>query len=63
MAIEEITLVEERVLLKKDFDMLTEKIRQFETELGTLRSNLNAVHGALQLCDKFINLSKATNIK
>jgi len=58
MAINEITLVEERTLLKKDFDMLTEKIRQFETELGTLRSNLNAVHGAIQLCDKFINLSK-----
>jgi len=58
MAINEITLVEERTLLKKDFDMLTEKIRQFETELSTLRSNLNAVHGAIQLCDKFINLSK-----
>jgi len=58
MAIDDKTMLEERALLKKDYEMLTEKIKQFETELGTLRSNLNAVHGAIQLCDKFIKFSR-----
>jgi hypothetical protein len=58
MAIDEQTIIEERTLLKKDYDMLSEKIKQYETDLGTMRSNLNAVYGALQLCDKFLKLGK-----
>jgi predicted nucleic acid-binding Zn-ribbon protein len=57
MAIELETLNNERVVLKKDFDNLTQKIAQVEKDLVTMRSNLNAVYGALQQVDKLIKLS------
>ena len=63
MSIDETTLSEERLLLKKDFDTLSDKIRQFELELGQMKGNLNAIHGAIQQTDKLIKLCKATNIK
>ena len=62
MSIYEKTLVEERLLLKKDFDTLSDKIRQFELDLGQMKGNLNALHGAIQQTDKLIKLCKATNI-
>ena len=62
MSIDETTLSEERLLLKKDFDTLSDKIRQFELELGQMKGNLNAIHGAIQQTDKLIKLCKATNI-
>lgn len=62
MSIDENTLKEERLLLKKDFDILSDKIRQFELDLGQMKSNLNALHGAIQQTDKLIKLCKATNI-
>jgi hypothetical protein len=62
MSIDEQTLVEERLLLKKDFDTLSDKIRQFELDLGQMKGNLNALHGAIQQTDKLIKLCKATNI-
>ena len=62
MAIDERTLLDERILLKKDFDTLSDKIRQFELELGQMKGNLNAIHGAIQQTDKLIKLCKATNI-
>ncbi len=61
MSIDEKTLVEERLLLKKDFDSLAEKIRQFELDLGQMKGNLNALHGAIQQTDKFLKLCKETN--
>ena len=57
MAIELETLNNERELLKKDFDNLTQRIAQVEKDLGTMRSNLNAVYGAIQQVDKLIKLS------
>jgi hypothetical protein len=57
MAIELETLNNERVVLKKDFDNLTQRIAQVEKDLVTMRSNLNAVYGALQQVDKLIKLS------
>ena len=57
MAIELETLNNERVVLKKDFDNLTQRIAQVEKDLGTMRSNLNAVYGAIQQVDKLIKLS------
>jgi vacuolar-type H+-ATPase subunit D/Vma8 len=57
MAIELETLNNEREVLKKDFDNLTQRIAQVEKDLGTMRSNLNAVYGAIQQVDKLINLS------
>ena len=58
MIINEKILTEERVSLKKDFDVLSNKIRQSELELGQMKSNLNAIHGAIQQTDKFIELCK-----
>jgi hypothetical protein len=62
MAIDEQTLNTERLLLKKDFDTLSDKIRQFELDLGQMRGNLNALHGAIQQTDKLIKLCKETNL-
>jgi hypothetical protein len=58
MAIDEQTLSTERLLLKKDFDNLSDKIKQFELDLGQMRGNLNALHGAIQQTDKLIKLCK-----
>ena len=57
MAIELETLNNERVVLKKDFDNLTQRIAQVEKDLVTMKSNLNAVYGAIQQVDKLIKLS------
>jgi hypothetical protein len=62
MAIDEQTLNTERLLLKKDFDTLSDKIRQFELDLGQMKGNLNALHGAIQQTDKLIKLCKETNL-
>jgi len=58
MMIDEQTLSTERLLLKKDFDNLSDKIKQFEIDLGQMRGNLNALHGAIQQTDKLIKLCK-----
>ena len=58
MAIDEQTLNTERLLLKKEFDTLSDKIRQFEIDLGQMKGNLNALHGAIQQTDKLIKMSK-----
>jgi len=63
MAIDEQTLSTERLLLKKDFDNLSDKIKQFELDLGQMRGNLNALHGAIQQTDKLIKLCKETNLE
>jgi len=57
MAIELETLNNEREILRKDFDNLTQRIAQVEKDLGTMKSNLNAVYGAIQQVDKLIKLS------
>ena len=62
MSIDEKILIEERLLLKKDFDTLSDKIRQFELDLGQMKGNLNALHGAIQQTDKLIKLCKETNL-
>lgn len=54
MSIDKKTLLSEREILKKDFDSLTTKIAQVEKDLGTMKSNLNAVFGAIQQVDKLI---------
>ena len=61
MAIELETLNNEREVLKKDFDNLTQRIAQVEKDLGTMKSNLNAVYGAIQQVDKLIKLSDGDN--
>ena len=54
MAIDEKTLLEERSVLEKDFNTTKERIVQVEKDLGNMKSNLNAVYGAIQQVDKLI---------
>ena len=50
------TLMEEKALLKSEFDKLNAEIKKVEFDLGTMRANLNAIHGAVQQIYKFIKL-------
>ena len=63
MSIDDKTLLSEREVLKKDFDTLSERIRQVEKDLGTMKGNLNAVYGAIQQVDKLIALSQRSGGK
>ena len=63
MAIDEKTLLEERKVLETDFNTTKERIVQVEKDLGNMKSNLNAVYGAIQQVDKLIALSKKTGDK
>jgi len=63
MAIDDNILQSEREILKKDFDTLSQRIAQVEKDLGTMKSNLNAIYGAIQQTDKLINLSKSGDTK
>ena len=58
MAIQTSDLVSQRELLAKDFDALSDRIKQVDVELIQMKSNLNAVHGAIQQVDKLISLSE-----
>ena len=63
MSIDDKILLSEREVLKKDFDTLSERIRQVEKDLGTMKGNLNAVYGAIQQVDKLIALSNKSGNK
>jgi len=63
MAIDEKTLLEERKVLEEDFNTTKDRIVQVEKDLGNMKSNLNAVYGALQQVDKLLALSKKTGDK
>ena len=63
MAIDDNILQSEREILKKDFDTLSQRIAQVEKDLGTMKSNLNAIYGAIQQTDKLINFSKSGDTK
>ena len=52
--IDEKILVEERKVLEADFNTMNDRIKQVEKDLGTMKSNLNAVYGAIQQIDRFI---------
>jgi len=57
MSIDTNTLKSEREVLVKDFEALTNRIKQVDAELIQMKSNLNAVHGAIQQIDKLIKMS------
>jgi hypothetical protein len=61
MSIDTNTLVAEGETLKQDFDSLSQKIAKVEKDLGTMKSNLNAVFGAIQLTDKLIASSSKSD--
>jgi len=60
MAIDEKTLLAEREVLEKDFNALNDRIKQVEKDLVTMKSNLNAVYGAVQQVDKLLEKLKPT---
>ena len=59
MSIETNDLTAEREVLVKDFEALSQRIKQVDAELIQMKSNLNAVHGAIQQVDKLIKLSES----
>ena len=58
MSISTTDLTAERQVLEKDFEALTTRIKQVDHELIQMKSNLNAVHGAIQQIDKLIIMSE-----
>ena len=54
MNIDEQTLLDERKVLENDFNTMSERIKQVEKDLGTMKSNLNALYGAIQQVDRLI---------
>ena len=52
--IDEKTLLEERKVLEADFNTMNDRIKQVEKDLGTMKSNLNALYGAIQQTDKLL---------
>jgi len=54
--IDEKTLLNERKVLENDFNTTKERITQVEKDLGNMKSNLNAIYGAIQQIDKLITL-------
>jgi len=58
MSISTNDLTAERQILEKDFEALSGRIKQVDQELIQMKSNLNAVHGAIQQIDKLITMSE-----
>ena len=58
MTISTSDLTAERQVLEKDFEALSSRIKQVDQELIQMKSNLNAVHGAIQQIDKLITMSE-----
>ena len=52
--IDEKILLEERKVLEEDFNTTKDNIVQMEKDLGNMKSNLNAVYGAIQQIDKLL---------
>ena len=52
--IDEKILIEERKVLEADFNTMNDRIKQVEKDLGTMKSNLNALYGAIQQVDRLI---------
>ena len=51
----------EKGKLKNDFDKGKDSIQKAEIEIGSMKSNLNALHGAIQQTEKLILMAKSTN--
>ena len=52
--IDEKILIEERKVLEADFNTMNDRIKQVEKDLGTMKSNLNALYGAIQQTDRLL---------
>ena len=56
MSISKETLIEERDKLQGEFDTVRKEMMQLETQLGQMRSNLNALNGAIQQTNKMLGM-------
>ena len=56
MALSKETLIEERNKLQGEFDVVRKEIGQLETQLGQMRSNLNAINGAIQQTNRILGM-------
>ena len=64
MTIDEQTLKDERKILEDDFNTMSNRIKQVEKDLGQMKSNLNALYGAIQQVDRLLaKLNTADNKK
>ena len=61
MSISTSDLTSERQVLEKDFEALSSRIKQVDQELIQMKSNLNAVYGAVQQVDKLLEKLKPTD--
>ena len=52
--IDEKTLLDERKVLEQDFNTMSDRIKQVEKDLGIMKSNLNALYGAIQQTDRLL---------
>ena len=52
--IDEKTLLDERKVLEGDFNTMSDRIKQVDKDLGTMKCNLNALYGAIQQVDRLI---------
>jgi prefoldin subunit 5 len=61
MMIDEQTLKDERKVLEEDFNTMSNRIKQVEKDLGQMKSNLNALYGAIQQVDRLLAKLKPTD--
>jgi archaellum component FlaC len=61
MMIDEQTLKDERKVLEDDFNTMSNRIKQVEKDLGQMKSNLNALYGAIQQVDRLLAKLKPTD--
>ena len=55
MTISKTKIESKKTELSESFKILSDRIVQMEKELGKLRSDANAVSGAIQVCDQLLN--------
>ena len=56
MSISKEQLIEERTKLQTEFDTVRREMGQLEVQLGQMKSNLNALNGAIQQTNKLIGM-------
>jgi septal ring factor EnvC (AmiA/AmiB activator) len=56
MSISKEHLIEERNKLQVEFDTVRKEMSQLEHQLGQMRSNLNALNGAIQQTNKLLGM-------
>jgi archaellum component FlaC len=61
MIIDEQILKDERKVLEDDFNTMSNRIKQVEKDLGQMKSNLNALYGAIQQVDRLLAKLKPTD--